>query len=102
MCTGPAADGRVSSTESRAIMAAGTGRDVVRAAAWCLEVMAHVCSSAGKAYGTDRRTFNAPRAHRQAASEALPVAADSGAGAGMLDPKATRPYISKREWQSVV
>src|SRR3546814_16555449 len=71
MCTGPAADGRVSSTESRAIMAAGTGRDVVRAAAWGLEVMAHVCSSAWKAYGPDRRTFNAPRAQHERKSVVL-------------------------------
>src|SRR3546814_14122697 len=80
-------------TESRAIMAAGTGRDVVRAAAWCLGVMAHVCSSALKAYGPDRRTFNAPGPIGKRSSEAFPDAAASGAGAGMLDPPAPRPYL---------
>src|SRR3546814_4049510 len=52
MWTGPAAEGRVSSTDSSAIMALEAGRDVVRASR-CLEVMAHVGFSALNAYGPD-------------------------------------------------
>src|SRR3546814_15439144 len=52
MWTGPAAEGRVSSTDSNASMALEAGRDVVRAAR-CLEVRAHVGFSALNAYGTD-------------------------------------------------
>src|SRR3546814_13628934 len=58
MWTGPAAEGRVSSTDSSAIMALEAGRDVVRAAR-CLEVMAHVGFSALNAYGPDGGVFNA-------------------------------------------
>src|SRR3546814_17747985 len=58
MWTGPAAEGRVSSTDSSAIMALEAGRDVVRAAR-CLAVMAHVGFSALNAYGPDGGAFNA-------------------------------------------